>query len=132
MSNIIFITGMSGSGKSTISRGVAEHFPQALHLDVDQLRGMMVTGLARPGSQPDIVTEERVKQLQLARSSATYDVFVKNTPSATATWKRCRKRTGSCWTQATGRLSKRFMRSWRGSAQPIVLSWLLPKRGAGK
>lgn len=72
MSNIIFITGMSGSGKSTICRGVAEHFPQALHIDVDQLRGMMVTGLARPGSRPDIVTEEWVKQLQLARSTATY------------------------------------------------------------
>ena len=38
MSSIIFITGMSGSGKSTISQGVAEHFPQAMYLDVDQLR----------------------------------------------------------------------------------------------
>lgn len=28
MSNIISITGMSGSGKCTISRGVAEHFPK--------------------------------------------------------------------------------------------------------
>ncbi len=72
MNNIIFITGMSGSGKSTISRGVAEHFPQAMHLDVDKLRGMMVTGLARPGSRPDIVTEEWIKQLQLARATATY------------------------------------------------------------
>jgi len=32
---------MSGSGKSTISRGVAEHFSQAMQLDVDQLRQMM-------------------------------------------------------------------------------------------
>jgi len=71
MNNIIFITGMSGSGKSTISRGVAEHFPQAMHLDVDQLRQMMVAGRAKPG-QPDIVREEWVKQLQLARSTATY------------------------------------------------------------
>lgn len=60
MSNIIFITGMSGSGKSTISRGGAEQFPQAMHLDVDQLRQMMVTGRTKPG-QPDIVPEEWVK-----------------------------------------------------------------------
>ena len=73
MSNIIFITGMSGSGKSTISRGVAEHFPQAMHLDVDQLRQMMVTGRAKP-DQPDVVPEEWVKQLQVARSTATYMV----------------------------------------------------------
>ena len=71
MNNIIFITGMSGSGKSTISRGVAEYFPQAMHLDVDQLRHMMVTGRAKPG-QPDVAPEEWVKQLQLARSTATY------------------------------------------------------------
>ena len=71
MSNIIFITGMSGSGKSTISRGVAEYFPQTMHLDVDQLRLMMVTDRAKPG-QPDVVPEEWVKQLQLARSTATF------------------------------------------------------------
>jgi predicted kinase len=72
MTNILFITGMSGSGKSTTCRGVAEHFPQAMHLDVDKLRDMMVTGRAKPGSRPDLVTEEWVKQLQLARSTATY------------------------------------------------------------
>lgn len=71
MNNIIFITGMSGSGKSTTCRGVVEHFPQAMHIDVDQLRQMMVTGRAKPG-QPDVVTEEWVTQLQLARSTATY------------------------------------------------------------
>lgn len=72
ISNMIFITGMSGSGKSTISRRVAEHFPQALHTDVDKLRDMMVTGRAKPGSRPDIVTEAWVKQLQLARATASY------------------------------------------------------------
>jgi adenylate kinase family enzyme len=72
MNNVIFITGMSGSGKSTISRGVAEHFSQAMHIDVDQLRQMMVTGRAKPSVRPEVVTEEWVKQLQLARSTATY------------------------------------------------------------
>jgi len=72
MSNIIFITGMSGLGKSTTSRRVAEHFPQSMHIDVDQLRQMMVTGRAKPASRPDVVPEEWVKQLQLARSTATF------------------------------------------------------------
>ncbi|NJN80900.1 MAG: AAA family ATPase [Caldilineaceae bacterium] len=62
---------MSGSGKSTTCRGVAEHFTRAMHIDVDKLRDMMVTGRAKPSSRPDIVTEEWRTQLQLARSTAT-------------------------------------------------------------
>ena len=48
MNNIIFITGMAGSGKSTVGRLVARHFPKCLFIQVDELREKMVKGYARP------------------------------------------------------------------------------------
>ncbi len=68
MNNIIFITGMAGSGKTTISLGVAEHFPKALHIGVDTLRQMMVTGRVLPNLEA--TTEEMARQFQMARTTA--------------------------------------------------------------
>lgn len=70
MNNIIFITGMAGSGKSTIGRSVAEHFPKCLFIQVDELRGKVVKGYAKPES--GIFTQEVVQQFQMARSTAIY------------------------------------------------------------
>src|SRR5690349_15017848 len=68
LSNIIFITGAPGSGKSTIARRLAEHYPKSLHLQVDHLREMMVSGLALPGG--DAWNDEINRQFQWARTSA--------------------------------------------------------------
>lgn len=68
LSTVVFITGPPGSGKSTVGRLVAEHFPKGLHLQVDQLREMMVSGIALPPR----MTDETVLQFQLARSTATH------------------------------------------------------------
>lgn len=70
MNNIIFITGAPGSGKTTIARQVAQHFPKSLHIQVDQLREMMVNGVALPGGGG--WNEEASRQFQLARSTAIY------------------------------------------------------------
>lgn len=70
MNRIIFITGMAGSGKSTVGRLVAEHFPKCLFIQVDELREKMVTGYARP--EDGIFTKEAVQQFQMARSVAIY------------------------------------------------------------
>ena len=51
MNNIILITGMAGSGKSTVGRLVAEHFSKSFLLQVDDLREMMVKGMATPGHE---------------------------------------------------------------------------------
>jgi len=70
MSNIIFITGMAGSGKSSIGRLVARHFPKCLFIQVDELREKMVKGYARP--EGGIFTEEVIQQFQMARATAIY------------------------------------------------------------
>jgi predicted kinase len=69
LNNIVLITGMSGSGKSSVGRLVAEHFPKSLHLQVDKLREMMVNGFIGPGAE---WTEEVILQFQQARSTAIY------------------------------------------------------------
>jgi deoxyadenosine/deoxycytidine kinase len=70
MSNIIFITGMAGAGKSTVGRQVARHFPKCLFIQVDELREKMVKGYAIP--QDGVFTEEVIQQFQMARSTAIY------------------------------------------------------------
>jgi predicted kinase len=69
LNKIVLITGHAGSGKSTVSRLVAEHFSKSMHLQVDQLREMMVKGVAVPG---DEWTKEAYEQFQRARSTVIY------------------------------------------------------------
>jgi predicted kinase len=69
MNTIVLITGMAGSGKSTVGRLVAEHFSKSLLIPVDQLRGMMVKGMDVPGKG---FTEETYQQFQWARTAAIY------------------------------------------------------------
>jgi gluconate kinase len=69
MNTIVLITGMAGSGKSTVGRLVAEHFSKSLFIQVDQLRGMMVKGRSVPGKG---LTEETYQQFQWARTTASY------------------------------------------------------------
>ena len=70
MSNIIFITGMAGAGKSTVGRLVARRFPKSLFIQVDELREKMVNGYASP--EGGVFTEEVIQQFQMARSTAVF------------------------------------------------------------
>lgn len=69
MHKIILVTGGPGSGKSTVARRLAQHFPKSLHLQVDHLREMMVNGVALPGGGWN---DEITQQFQWARASAIY------------------------------------------------------------
>ncbi|MEZ4767186.1 MAG: AAA family ATPase [Caldilineales bacterium] len=62
MGNILFITGMAGSGKSTVGRLVARHFSRCLYIQVDELRNMMVRGYERPAG--GIFSEEVLLQFR--------------------------------------------------------------------
>ena len=75
MSNIVLITGATGSGKSTISHRVAESFPKSIHIQVDNLRDMMVKGMVAPKPFNQWSEEEKqqvLQQFQWARSTAIY------------------------------------------------------------
>ena len=66
---IVLITGAPGSGKSTIARLLTQHFSKSLHLQVDQLREMMVNGIELPGGS---WTDEATKQFHWARNTAIF------------------------------------------------------------
>ena len=68
-SKIILITGAPGSGKSTVARLLAQHFPRSLHAQVDTLREMMVSGIQLPGAG---WSEETTRQFRLARMTVSY------------------------------------------------------------
>jgi predicted kinase len=71
MSPIFFITGAPGSGKSTIARRVAQHFDKSIHIQVDQLREMMVNGIILPEPGAEFSPEVH-QQFRWARDTAIY------------------------------------------------------------
>jgi chloramphenicol 3-O-phosphotransferase len=64
---IFLITGTPGSGKSSVARALLQRFEFGLHLPVDDLREMVVSGIAHP---VPTLTEETGRQFKLARESA--------------------------------------------------------------
>ena len=50
--SVWLITGIPGSGKSTVSRQFAEKLPRSAHIEVDLLREMIVSGYLNPGQEP--------------------------------------------------------------------------------
>ncbi len=67
MPHIFLLAGPPAVGKSTTARALAAHFEKSLHIPVDDLREMVVSGLALPGPTWDAPL---VEQLALARQCA--------------------------------------------------------------
>ena len=64
---IFILTGTPASGKTTLSKALLQRFSRGTHISVDQLRGMVMSGLSNPiGSWDD----ETDRQFRLARDSA--------------------------------------------------------------
>lgn len=63
MQPIFLIAGAPAVGKSTTAHALAAHYPKSLHIPVDDVRNLVVSGLVQPG----IWTPELVEQLRLAR-----------------------------------------------------------------
>ena len=49
---IWLITGIPGSGKTSVSRALSERLPRSAHIEVDRLREMIVRGYVSPGQKP--------------------------------------------------------------------------------
>lgn len=63
---LLVITGQLGAGKSTLARAVAAQFEHAVHVDVDAIRELVVSGLA----SPLVWTGETTRQFSLAVEGA--------------------------------------------------------------
>ena len=68
MPHIFLIVGAPAVGKSTAARALAGRFPKSIHIPVDGVRDMVVSGLVYPGESWGA---ELVEQLKLARESVT-------------------------------------------------------------
>jgi chloramphenicol 3-O-phosphotransferase len=64
---IYLITGVPGSGKSSVAVALMRHFPFGLHIPMDDLREWVVSGIAPP---LPTWTEETTRQFRLAREAA--------------------------------------------------------------
>ena len=49
---IWLITGIPGSGKTSVSKALSERLPRSAHIEVDRLREMVVGGYLAPGQKP--------------------------------------------------------------------------------
>ncbi len=67
MNPIFLIVGPPAVGKSTTSRALAARFSKSIHIPVDDLRMMVVSGLLLPGPE---WSDELAQQIALARQSA--------------------------------------------------------------
>ncbi len=66
--NILLVVGSPASGKSTVSRTIAERSTKGMHIPVDDVRTMVQGGIIHPGPN---WTPELIQQLKLARETAT-------------------------------------------------------------
>jgi adenylate kinase family enzyme len=64
---IFLIVGSPASGKSTVARALVKKYSRSVHIPVDDLRSMVVSGVKHPSAT---WTPELVEQLQLARQAA--------------------------------------------------------------
>jgi chloramphenicol 3-O-phosphotransferase len=68
MQPIYLIAGAPAVGKSTTAHAIAAHYAKSLHIPVDDVRNLVVSGLVQPGAW----TPELVEQLRLARESVAH------------------------------------------------------------
>lgn len=66
---IFILIGPPAVGKSTTSRALAARFVKSVHISVDDLRTMVVSGLLLPGA---VWSAELAEQIALARKNATF------------------------------------------------------------
>lgn len=68
MAQIFLLAGAPAVGKSSTARALAARFQKSIHIPVDDLREMVVSGLSLPGNWDD----KLIEQLTLARESAVH------------------------------------------------------------
>ena len=67
MADIYLLAGAPAVGKSSTARALAAQFPKSIHIPVDSLREMVISGVLHPGA---VWSAELVEQLSLGRGTA--------------------------------------------------------------
>ncbi len=68
MTHIFFLTGAPAVGKSTTAHALAAQFQKSIHIPVDTIREMVVSGVIHPSGN---WSQKLIEQLTLARQSVT-------------------------------------------------------------
>jgi len=68
VTHIFFLAGAPAVGKSSTARALAMQFQKSIHISVDNIRDMVVSGLIHPSNE---WSQELIEQLVLARESAS-------------------------------------------------------------
>jgi hypothetical protein len=76
MNPMFLLVGSPAVGKSTASRALAATFPKSIHIPVDDIREMVVSGLIQPGAEWSDGLKE---QIRLARISVTHTAMAYHT-----------------------------------------------------
>lgn len=66
---IFMVVGPPAVGKSATSRALAARFPKGVHIPVDDIRNMVVSGIALPGA---VWSDDLAQQVTLARTSVVH------------------------------------------------------------
>ncbi len=69
MNPIYIVVGPPAVGKSTTSRALAAQFPKSIHIPVDDLRNMVVSGLMLPSA---VWSDALAQQITLARTAVSF------------------------------------------------------------
>lgn len=75
MADIFLLAGAPAVGKSTTARALAKQFPKSVHIPVDTIREMVISGVIHPGGNWD---QGLIEQLKLARENVTQMVISYN------------------------------------------------------
>ena len=68
MTSIFLLVGSPAAGKTTVSRALAGRFAKSIHIPLDTIRDMVVSGLTLPNP---IWSQELIEQLALSRASVS-------------------------------------------------------------
>lgn len=56
----VLLSGIPGSGKSTVAAALAARFTASAHIEVDALQELIVTGGRRPSPEPDVEADRQI------------------------------------------------------------------------
>lgn len=74
-SRLIILTGVPGSGKTTVAKALASMFPRSAHVEADVLRESIREGRVNPGGSPEDEAERQLSLLTRMTAALGNELF---------------------------------------------------------